>query len=90
MLKILQSMSEFSMQRKLSSVTLSQLAFPVESNPNFPWDKFPWDSLVCFLFLLFFFLHDMQHFMLEENHKNKIEWIGMAEVRKAKSTQNGT
>ena len=54
-LKILQSMSEFggfgntktfSMHSRLSSVTLSQLAFPGESNPNFPWEKSHWDNTV--------------------------------------------
>ena len=28
-----------SMHRRLGSTTLSQLAFPGESNPNFPWKK---------------------------------------------------
>ena len=28
-----------SSQRRLGSATLSQLAFPEESNPNFPWEK---------------------------------------------------
>ena len=28
-----------SMHRRMGSATLSQLAFPMEGNPNFPWDK---------------------------------------------------
>ena len=28
-----------SMHRRLGSATLSKLAFPGESNPNFPWEK---------------------------------------------------
>ena len=45
-------MSEFaglwkpSMHSRLGSVTLSQLAFPGEGNPNFPWGKLPLDSTV--------------------------------------------
>ena len=35
-----------SMHRKLCSATLSQLAFPWEGNPNFPWEKFHWDTIV--------------------------------------------
>ena len=30
----------------LGSATLSQLAFPGENNPNFPWEKFHWDNTV--------------------------------------------
>ena len=30
----------------LGSATLSQLAFPGESNPNFPWEKSQWDNTV--------------------------------------------
>ena len=32
------------MHRRLGSATLSQLAFPRESNPNFPWEKSHWDN----------------------------------------------
>ena len=35
------------MQRKLSSATLLQLAFPGERNPNFPWEKSQWDMHSC-------------------------------------------
>ena len=36
-----------SMHSKLSSATLSQLAFPGgKSNPNFPWEKTHWDNTV--------------------------------------------
>ena len=31
-----------SMHTRFGSVTLSQLAFPGESNPNFPWEKSHW------------------------------------------------
>ena len=31
------------MHRRLGSATLSQLAFPGESNPNFPLEKSHWD-----------------------------------------------
>ena len=34
------------MHPRLGSATLSQLAFPVEGNPNFPWVKFHWDNTV--------------------------------------------
>ena len=34
------------MHRRLGSATPSQLAFPVEGNPNFPWVKFHWDNTV--------------------------------------------
>ena len=35
-----------SVHRKLGSATLSQLACPGESNPNFPWEKSKWDNTV--------------------------------------------
>ena len=35
-----------SMHSRLGSANLSQLAFPGESNPNFPWEKFHWDNKV--------------------------------------------
>ena len=35
-----------SMHRRLDIVTLLQLAFPGESNPNFPWKKSQWDNTV--------------------------------------------
>ena len=34
------------MHRGLDSATLSQLACPGESNPNFPWEKSQWDNTV--------------------------------------------
>ena len=34
------------MHLKLGSVTLSQLAFPREGHPNFPWEKSHWDNTV--------------------------------------------
>ena len=34
------------MHRRLGSATLSQLAFPGENNPNFPWDISQWDNTV--------------------------------------------
>ena len=34
------------MPRRLGSATLSYLAFPGESNPNFPWEKSHWDNTV--------------------------------------------
>ena len=34
------------MHRRLGSATLSQLAFPGEGNPNFPWEKSHWDNKV--------------------------------------------
>ena len=36
-------MSEFG---GLGSATLSQLAFPEEGSPNFPWEKSHWDNTV--------------------------------------------
>ena len=35
-----------SMHRRLGSVTLSQLAFPWEGNPDFPWEKSHWVNTV--------------------------------------------
>ena len=32
------------MHRRLGNATLSQLAFPGEGNPNFPWEKSHWDN----------------------------------------------
>ena len=37
-----------SMHLRLGSTTLSQLAFPGESNPNFAWTKCEWDKTVIF------------------------------------------
>ena len=34
------------MNRRLGSATLSQLAFPGEGNPNFPWQESHWDDTV--------------------------------------------
>ena len=34
------------MHRRLDSASLSQLAFPGECNPNFPWEKTQWDNAV--------------------------------------------
>ena len=34
------------MHRRLNSATLSQLAFPGESNTNFSWEKFQWENTV--------------------------------------------
>ena len=34
------------MYRQLGSATLSQLAFPWESNPNFSWETCKWDNTV--------------------------------------------
>ena len=34
------------MHSRLGSATLSQLAFPGESNPNFPWEKSHWNNTV--------------------------------------------
>ena len=34
------------MHRRLGSETLSQLGFPWEGNPNFPWNKSHWDNTV--------------------------------------------
>ena len=34
------------MHPRLGSATLSQLAFPGEGNPNFPWEKSHWDNTV--------------------------------------------
>ena len=34
------------MHRRLGSVTLSQLAFPGESNLNFSWENSNWDNTV--------------------------------------------
>ena len=34
------------MHRRLGSTTLSQLTFPRESDPNFPWEKSQWDNTV--------------------------------------------
>ena len=33
-----------SMHPRLGSLTLSQLAFPGEGNPNFPWEKSHWNN----------------------------------------------
>ena len=33
-----------SMHRRLGSATLSQVAFPRENNPDFPWEKSQWDN----------------------------------------------
>ena len=38
------------MHRRLGSATLSQLAFPGERNPNFPWEKSHWDNTVVQLY----------------------------------------
>ena len=40
---------KLSIYRWLDSATLSQLAFPDESNPNFPREKFQWDNkaVIC-------------------------------------------
>ena len=35
------------MHCNLGSATRSQLAFPGERNPNFPWEKIQWDSTVA-------------------------------------------
>ena len=35
-----------SKHRRLGNGTLSQLAFPGEGNPNFPWEKAHWDNTV--------------------------------------------
>ena len=35
-----------SMHSRFGSTTLSQLASPGESNPNFPWEEFYWDHTV--------------------------------------------
>ena len=35
-----------SIHLRLGSATLSQLAFPGEGNPNFPWEKSHWDDTV--------------------------------------------
>ena len=35
-----------SMHPRLGSLTLSQLAFPGEGNPNFTWEKFHGDNTV--------------------------------------------
>ena len=35
-----------SMHHRLDGATLSQLAFPRKSNPNFPWEKSQWDNTV--------------------------------------------
>ena len=43
------------MHIRLGSATLSQVAFPVESNPNFPWEKSHWNDTVV-KSLGFFFL----------------------------------
>ena len=37
---------EFGMHRRLGSATLSQLAFPGERDPNFPWEKSHCDNTV--------------------------------------------
>ena len=34
------------MYRRLGGATLSQLAFPEESNPIFPWEKSQWNNTV--------------------------------------------
>ena len=36
---------------RLGSATLSQLAFPGEGNPSFPWEKFYWDYTIVNFFL---------------------------------------
>ena len=38
-----------SMHHRLGSATLSELAFPGESNPNFPWESPHWDNTVVTL-----------------------------------------
>ena len=38
-----------SMRCRLGSVTMSRLAFPEESNPNFPWEEPQWENVVVFL-----------------------------------------
>ena len=35
-----------SLHRRLGSATLSQMAFPRESNPSFSWEKSEWDNTV--------------------------------------------
>ena len=34
------------MHRRLGSATMSQLAFPGEANPNFPWEKSHWGNTI--------------------------------------------
>ena len=42
------------MHRGLGSATRSQLAFPREDNPNFPWEKSHWDNTVVKKVCVFF------------------------------------
>ena len=50
------------MHRRLGSVTLSQLAFPGESNLNFPWEKSHWQNT---------FVKSFQKFKKEVKSKKK-------------------
>ena len=43
---IMETLKTPSLHRRLGSATLSQLAFPGEGNPNFPWEKSHWDNTV--------------------------------------------
>ena len=43
---IMETLKTSSMHRRLGSATLSQLASPGESNPDFPWEKSEWDNTV--------------------------------------------
>ena len=41
------NINKSSMHGRLGSATLSQLAFPEESDPNFLWEKSQWDNRFC-------------------------------------------
>ena len=40
------------MHRRLGGATLSPLAFPGKSNPNFPWEKSHWDNTVVIIIII--------------------------------------
>ena len=56
---IMENTKTSSMHSRLGSATPSQLTYPGESNPNFPWDESHWDNTVvkglwfCLVFRLF-------------------------------------
>ena len=63
-----------SMHCRLGSATLFELAFPRQSNPNFPWEKFQWDNTaVQKIVMVLFTVHVAHHFTVEEDRGNEVE-----------------
>ena len=51
---IMETVKHQDMHSRLGSTTLLQLAFPGESNPNFPWGKSHWDNTVVKFFKILY------------------------------------